>query len=247
MTEIAEPMSIDNRLLAALPREEYDRLLPSMKPVHLPKGKIVYDTGEHMHYAYFINDGMVSLLSTTESGASLEIAMVGNEGLIGIPLILKRNKTPYQVMIQIVVQRAMRIRAQVLIDEFNQGGKLQDLLLIYTHLLLSQTSQSAVCHRFHNIEKRLARWLLVARDRVRSDTFVLTQELISHMLGSPRTHVTKTAGVLQKEGLIHYSRGKITIMDRQGLEASACECYRILKDEFEHFLDVEDSTRFPRH
>lgn len=218
-----------NRILAALPREEYERLLPRMELVRLAKSRIVYNAGDVMRYAYFLLDGMVSVLSSTESGATIEVGMVGNEGMVGVPVILRVPTTPYRLMVQIRGE-AMRIGGGDLQREFNRGGRLQDLLLRYTHTLLTQISQSAVCNRFHTTEQRLCRWLLVGRDRVESDTLYFTQEILSHMLGAPRTRVTMAAGNIKKERLIDYSRGKITILDRRGLEFASCECYRVVTE-----------------
>ena len=242
MSELTKHPPVQNRLLASLPREEYERLRPNLETVHLPHGKILYHAGDIVRYAYFINDGQVSMLSITEEGETIEVAMVGNEGAIGIPVILRSNKTPYEVMVQIPVKSAMRVKAEVLRNEFDRGGKFQDLMLRYTHVLLTQISQSAVCNRFHTSEQRLARWLLIANDLVKADVFMLTHEFIAHMLGTPRTGVTMAAGALQKAGLITYSRGKITVLDRGGLEDASCECYKIIREEFDHFLDAEDSN-----
>ena len=224
-----------NRILATLPREEYERLRPRLEPVRLTQSKILYEAGDVIRYAYFPKGGMVSLLSVTEDGRSIEVGMIGDEGMAGIPIVLRVNRTPYQVMVQIPAN-AMRIRGDALREEFKRGGKLQDLLLRYAHTLLTQVTQSAACNRFHTVEERLCRWLLVSRDRVQTDTLPLTQEFLSHMLGVPRTSVTMIAGTLQKGGLIRYSRGKITILDRQGMEAASCECYRLVREEINHFL-----------
>ena len=233
---------IRNRLLAALPADEYEHLVPSLEPVHLPKGKVIYHAGEIVRYGYFMNDGHVSLLSTTEEGTTLEVAMVGNEGAIGIPIVLRTNKTPYQVMVQIPVRSGFRIKAEVFRNEFDRGGKFQDLMLRYTEVLFTQITQSAVCNHFHSSVQRLARWLLFANGLVEADTFCLTHEIISHMLGSPRSGVPAAAGALQKAGLLHYSRGKITILDRQGLEAVSCDCYNIIRESFDHFLDAQKGS-----
>ena len=227
--------SVENKLLSLLPREEYQRLLPYMKRVSLTKGKVLYEAGDTVRQCYFPMSGMCSLLSTTEGGETVEVSMVGNEGLVGIPAILEVSTTPYRMMSQIAAE-AMQIRAEDLRREFNHGGRLHSLLLRYTHALLCQISQSAVCNRFHTVEKRLCRWLLVTRDRVHSDNIPLTQEFLSHMLGSPRTHVTATAATLQRENLIRYKRGRITITDPPRLEATSCECYRVVKAETEAFL-----------
>lgn len=227
--------SMNNRLLSALPREEYERVLPSLEQVELQPGKILYEATDTVRYSYFLLSGMVSLLALTENGSIIEVAMIGNEGLAGIPAVLGIYKTPYRMMVQIR-GRAMKIRGDSLRAEFGRGGRLHDVLLRYTYTLLTQISQSAVCNHFHTAEQRLSRWLLVARDRTHSDEFHLTQEVISHMLGIPRTHVTMRAGALQQRRLIRYSRGKITITDLRGLEAASCECFRTVKEEISGFL-----------
>jgi CRP-like cAMP-binding protein len=203
--------------------------------VHFPKGKILYHAGATIEHAYFLTSGMISLVATTENGSAVAVAMAGNEGLIGIPVILKLNTTPYQLTVQIQAH-ALRIRGAKLKEEFNRGGQIQDLLLRYTHRLLTQITQSAVCNRFHSVEERLCRWLLLSRDRAKSDTLYLTQEFLSQMLGTPRTNVTMVASGIQRMGLISYSRGKITILNRQGLESAACECYRVFTTEINQLV-----------
>jgi CRP-like cAMP-binding protein len=226
----------ENLILSALPRDEYDRLIKKMSRVHLPQGTGLNYMGDILRHAYFINSGMVSLLSVAQNGSTIEVGMVGNEGMVGIPIILGMNETPYMMNVQIAVESAWKIGAEALREEFNRGGKFQELLLKYTHVVLTQLSQSALCNRFHTSEERLGRWLLVARDRVQSNTINLTQEIISHMLGIPRTGVTMTAGNLQKIGVISSRRGKITILDPKGLEDVACECYQVAKENLEHYL-----------
>jgi CRP-like cAMP-binding protein len=206
-----------------------------LEPVEFITGRVLYEIADTVRYIYFPASGMLSLLSITKAGSIIEVAMVGNEGMVGIPAILRTNIIPYRVMVQIP-GRGMRLRADVLSGEFNKGGRLQDMLLRYTHTVLSQISQSAVCNYFHTVEQRLCRWLLVTRDRVHSNKFCLTQEVISHMLGVPRTNVTMRAGALQQKGLIRYSRGKISIIDPRGLEEAACECYEVVKEELSGFL-----------
>ena len=225
----------ENKILAALPRAEYQSLVPHLERVHLPQGKVLYEVGDFVTRAYFVTRGMVSLLSITEDGGTTEVAMVGREGVVGVPIILRVGITPYRSMVQIAGD-ALRVRAEVLKAEFARSARLQDLLLRYTHALLTQVSQSAVCNRFHTTDARLARWLLVTRDRACSDSFPLTQELISHMLGTPRTVVTVAANKLQDAGLIRYKRGQITILDPQGLETAACECYGVVIKEVNHFF-----------
>lgn len=223
-----------NRLLATLPRDEYARLLPHLSWVRLAQGETLYEAGDSVRHAYFPVGGMVSLLSTTEDGQTVEVAMVGNEGMVGVPILLRVDQSPYKVMVQLPTT-ALRIKAEPLRREWDQGGQLQFLLLRYTHTLLTHISQSAACNRFHSVEQRLCRWLLIGRDRVKSDTLHLTQEIISHMLGSPRTSITTIAGTLQTAGLIRYRRGKITITNLSGLEAASCECYRIIRDGISAF------------
>ena len=236
MPTSAQPHFITkNRLLAALPRHEYERLAPHLEPTHLPRGKTIALTGDTLRYAYFPNNGMISLLSTSGGGEAIEVAMVGSEGFVGVPIILKVGVTPFWSVVQIQAD-AMRISASALEREFDRGEQLRDLLLRYTHSLLAHVTQSAVCNRFHTVQERLCRWLLLSRDRVTSDTINLTQEFISQMLGTARTGVTMAAVPLQDAGLIRYRRGKITILDREGLESVACECYSIVRKEVSHTL-----------
>lgn len=225
----------ENRILAALPRMEHARLYPLLEMIRLPQGRIIYAAGDAIKYAYFLKSGMASLLSITENGAVVEVGMVGNEGLIGLPAILRINSTPYQIVVQLPATAA-RIRADILRVEFDRGGQLQDMLLRYMHTVLAQISQSAACNRYHSMKARLCRWLLVSRDRVQTDTLDLTQEFLSQMIGAPRTRVTTVASALQKGGLINYSRGKIQILDRRGLESSSCECYRIVREDINDFI-----------
>ena len=224
-----------NRLLEALPREEYERLSPHIEVVKLATGKIIYNVGEIVRHAYFPKSGMLSLLSITEKGRSIEVGMIGNEGMAGIPIILRSSVAPYQVMVQLPAL-AVRIHGTVLREAFGRGGRLQDLLLRYTNTLLIQVAQSAACNRFHTVEQRLCRWLLICRDRVETDTIPLTQEFLSQMLGVPRSSVTAVAGALQEKRFIRYSRGKITILERSRLEAASCECYRFVREEFRQLL-----------
>ncbi len=225
----------DNRILAALPRAEYERLIPHLERVHLPRGKVLSEAGDLIRHAHFPVNGVVSLLCATEDGETVEVAMVGNEGMLGVPIILRVGITLHRSMVHIPAD-VLRIRSDVLKMEFNRNGLLQDLLLRFTNTLIAQVSQSAVCNRFHTVEARLGRWLLVIYDRVENETFYLTQEFISHMLGTPRTVVTVAANKLQDAGFIRYKRGKIRILDRQGLESAACECYGIVTNEISRFM-----------
>jgi CRP-like cAMP-binding protein len=224
-----------NRILAALPFEDLTNFRRHLDSVHFKQGEVVYLTGDKIQYVYFPVDGLFSLVSNTEDGSTAEIAMVGKEGMVGHPVILKDGKTHYEVSVQIATD-ALRIRAEILEEEFRKGGALQELVLRYLNLLIGQVSQLSICNRFHILGKALSRWLLIAQDLVNSDSLNLTQESISHALGVPRTGVTMAAVNLQRAGLIRYSRGKIVILDRTRLEANSCECYRIIHNETEQFL-----------
>lgn len=225
-----------NRILAALPHEEFTRLQPHLKSVHLDQGEVVYLTGDDIQYLYFPNSGLLSLLSTTETGATIEVAMVGNEGVVGLPAILRNPMISYEVTVQLTTE-AFKISAGVLQEEFDKGETLYEFVLRYLNVLIAQISQSSICNRFHTLDEKLSRWLLMVQDRVNSDNLNLTQETISRTLGVPRTAVTVAAGALQRAGIIRYSRGKILIVDRARLEANSCECYRIIRDELGHFLN----------
>jgi CRP-like cAMP-binding protein len=219
-----------NAILAAIPKDEYDRLITHLEVVELTRGRIVYNVGDTVRHAYFVLTGMLSLLSVTADGNTVEVAVVGNEGVAGVSTDFGARTSPHQVVVQ-SAGGAVRLRADHLKEAFRRGGRFQELLLRYTHSLLTQVSQSAACNHFHNVEQRLCRQLLVSCDRVQSATLYMTQESISQMLGAPRSGVTAAASALKGRGLISYSRGKITILDRRALEAAACECYRMLADE----------------
>ena len=224
-----------NKLLSALPTQEYERLLPYMETVSLNFQQIIYAPNQSINYVYFPNSGIISLVNITEDGRTIEAAMVGNEGMAGIPVFLGADRMPGQAISQ-VVGNALRMKADVFKYEVTPDTSLYNLLLRYTQALLNQISQSVACNCLHSVERRCCRWLLMCHDRVRSDQFTLTQELLSQMLGVRRASVSEVAVTLQKEGLIRYNRGKITIRDRLGLEATACECYRVVKEEFERLL-----------
>jgi CRP-like cAMP-binding protein len=232
--------AIGNRILAALPHEALVRLMPNLTTVRLERGEVVYITGDRIRYAYFPVSGLLSLLSSTETGSTVEVAMLGNEGVVGLPVILKQDLIPYEVTVQIATE-AFKIKAEDLQQEFDRGEALQGIMLRYLNMLIAEISQSALCHRFHTLEQALSRWLLLAQDRLNTDRLNLTQEIIAHALGVPRTGVTKAAGSLQRDGLIRYGRGKITILQRENLEANACECFRAMHDELNRF--VENSFR----
>ena len=225
----------ENRLLAVLPEEEYLRIAPHLEPVTLPLGKVVYESGGLLDWVYFPTDAIVSLLYVMEDGASAEIAVVGNEGLVGIALFMGGLTMPNRAVVQSAGQ-AYRLKGNVLNQEFNRSGEFQHLLLRYTLALLTQMGQTAVCNRHHTVDQQLCRWLLLSLDRLPSNELSMTQELIANMLGVRREGVTEAAGKLQKAGLIHYSRGRITVLDRPGLEARVCECYKVVKDEFSRLL-----------
>ena len=224
-----------NRLLASLPPPDYARLRAELEPVRLAKGFVLYDMGDSVRYAYFLTGGMASLLAAAGAHEVVQVAMVGNEGVVGIPAFLRVNVMPYRVTVQLPTT-ALRIRASVLSAEVGTCGALTDALLRYLHMLVTQITQSAVCNRYHTIEERLCRWLLLSRDRARADVLPLTQETLAHMLGVQRTGVTAAAGSLQRAGLISYRRGKIHVLDARGLRAAACECYRVVSEEIAQFV-----------
>jgi CRP-like cAMP-binding protein len=226
---------IRNRLLAALPASEYQRLIPHLQLVKLPHHEILYRPNESITHVYFPHQAVISLITTMENGSTIEVGLVGSEGMVGIPVILGGNITIYETQVQ-VPHDAMRMDANVLKTEFLQGGELQKLLLRYCQALLTQISQSVACNRFHTIEARLARWMLLVQDSTELDELPLTQEFIAEMLGTRRSGVTVAAGTLQQAGMLRYSRGKITIVNREALEATACECYRVISNEFSRLL-----------
>ena len=224
-----------NSLLAALPREEYELILPHLGHVSFKLGEVVYESGGQMDYIYFPTTSIISLLYVMESGSSAEMGMAGNEGLVGVALFMGGNTMPNRAVVQ-RAGSAVRMKSRVLRDEFARGGGFQRLLLRYTQALLTQMSQTAVCNRLHEIEQQLCRWLLLSHDRLDSDELIMTQELIANMLGVRREGVTAAAGRLQEQGLISYVRGRIRILDRRGLEAAVCECYKVVKDEYDRLL-----------
>ena len=230
-----------NTVLASLPDADNARLLPQLEQVSLELGKSIYESGSHQGYVYFPTTAIVSLLYVMEDGSSAEIAIVGNEGVVGIALFMGGESTPSRAVVQ-SAGHGYRIRANALISEFRQGGELQHVLLRYTQALITQMSQTAVCNRHHSVEQQLCRWLLLSLDRLSSNELTMTQELIANMLGVRREGVTEAAGHLQAAGLIHYSRGKITVIDRPKLEARVCECYAVVKREYERLLPRISAT-----
>jgi CRP-like cAMP-binding protein len=224
-----------NRLLAALPDASLRMLLPHLEAVPLPLGMVVYESGGAQGYVYFPTSSIVSLLYVLADGASAEIAVTGNEGLVGISLFMGGETTPSRAVVQ-SAGHGYRLRGDVLRKEFESGGVLQHLLLRYTQALITQMTQTAVCNRHHSVDQQLCRWLLLSLDRLPTNELVMTQELIANMLGVRREGVTEAAGKLQDEGLIRYSRGHITVLDRKKLEARVCECYGVVKKEYDRLL-----------
>jgi len=236
MSVAAKPQAPNqNRLLAALPKSEYERLLPSLQPVSFSLGEVVYEFGGHLDYVYFPTTSIVSLLYTMENGSSAEMGLTGNDGVVGIALFMGGGTMPNRAVVQSGGE-AIRMRATTLQEEFALGGRFQYLLLRYTQALITQISQTAVCNRLHAVEQQLCRWLLLSHDRVKADELIMTQELIADMLGVRREGVTVAAGRLQDLGAISYVRGHIKILDRPKLEETVCECYRVVRDEFDRLL-----------
>ena len=224
-----------NHLLDALLKAEYNRICVGLELVHMPIGQVLYEPGGLLKYVYFPTTSIVSLLYVMENGASAEIAVVGNEGILGVSIFMGGDTTPSRAVVQ-SDGYGYRLKAQLMKDEFNRAGPVLRLLLRYTQALITQMSQTAVCNRHHSVEQQLCRWLLLSLDRLQSNELVMTQELISNMLGVRREGVTEAAGKLQKSGLIHYSRGRIEVLDRPGLEKHVCECYHVVKVEFDRLL-----------
>lgn len=224
-----------NHLLAALPAAEYERLLPHLELVPMPLGEALYESGGRLRHVYFPTTSIISLLYVMEDGASAEIAVVGNEGILGVSLFMGGETTPSRAVVQ-SAGFGYRLKAQVLKEEFNRAGPVLRLLLRYTQALITQMAQTAVCNRHHSVQQQLCRWLLLSLDRLATDELTMTQELIANMLGVRREGVTEAAGELQRAGVIRYARGRITVLDRTRLEQSACECYDVVKKEFDRLL-----------
>jgi CRP-like cAMP-binding protein len=224
-----------NRLLAALPDDDYRELVPFLEPVRLPLGSALYESGGLQGYVYFPTSAIVSLIYVLEDGSSAEIAVTGSEGLVGIALFMGGETTPSRAVVQSAGD-GYRLKAAVLKRKFEAGGALQLLLLRFTQALITQMTQTAVCNRHHSVDQQLCRWLLLSLDRLPASELVMTQELIANMLGVRREGVTEAAGKLQAAGLIEYRRGHITVRDRAGLEARVCECYSVVKKEYDRLL-----------
>ncbi|MBU4180306.1 MAG: Crp/Fnr family transcriptional regulator [Gammaproteobacteria bacterium] len=224
-----------NQLLASMPASEWQRISPLLEAVDLPLGLVLYESGSKMAHVYFPIDAIVSLLYVMENGASAEIAVVGNEGLVGIALFMGGETTPSRAVVQ-SAGHGYRLRAADIKEEFNRAGPVLHLLLRYTQALITQMAQTAVCNRHHSLDQQLCRWLLLSLDRLSGNELVMTQELIANMLGVRREGVTEAALKLQKMGLIRYARGHITVIDRDALEERVCECYRVVKTEYDRLL-----------
>jgi CRP-like cAMP-binding protein len=231
-----------NHLLAALSTEAQDHLFPHLEPISLPLGKVLYESGDALRHVYFPTDSIVSLLYVMENGASAEISVVGNDGIIGVALFMGGESTPSRAIVQ-SAGSAYRLPGQRLKDEFNRHGELLQLLLRYTQSLITQMAQTAVCNRHHSIDQQLCRWLLLSLDRLPGNHLAMTQELIANMLGVRREGVTNAAGKLERAGVIEYTRGHITVLDRPKLEHLCCECYAVVKKETDRLLPYPP----PRH
>ena len=230
-----------NHLLAAIPAAQWARLSPHLEAVDLTLGQVLYESGATMSHIYLPTTAIISLLYVMENGASAEIAVVGNEGLVGVSLFMGGESTPSRAVVQ-SAGKGFKIEAQIVKDEFNKAGSVMHLLLRYTQALITQMAQTAVCNRHHSLDQQLCRWLLLSLDRLQGSDLVMTQELISNMLGVRREGVTEAAAQLQTAGIIRYARGKITVLDRSGLERRTCECYAVVKKEYDRLLPDKLST-----
>jgi len=233
----------ENLLLAALPADVLDRLATNLEPLALPLGKVIYESGIELKHVYFPTSGcIISMLYVMADGSSAEIAVVGNEGVVGIALFMGGDTTPSRALVQ-SAGHGFRLDARSLKAEFGRHTGLQTLLLRFTQALITQMSQTAVCNRHHSLEQQLCRWLLLSQDRLPTNQLTMTQELIANMLGVRREGVTQAAGRLQTVGLIRYNRGRITIVDRSGLEALVCECYAVVRKEYLRLLPTHPASR----
>jgi CRP-like cAMP-binding protein len=235
------PPPLENHLLAALPPADWQRWQTEVEPVVLPLGQVLYESGVKMSHVTFPTTAIVSLLYVMEDGGSAEIAVVGNEGIVGISLFMGGESTPSRAVVQ-SAGYGYRMRARHMLDEFNRGGPAMHVLLRYTQALITQMAQTAVCNRHHSLDQQLCRWLLLSLDRLQGNELVMTQELIANMLGVRREGVTAGAVKLQKAGLIRYARGHITVLDRAGLEKRSCECYSVVKKEYDRLLPDKVAT-----
>jgi CRP-like cAMP-binding protein len=230
---ITQCVTVRNQILVGLPHEKYRQLFSNLKLVRLNENKVLCEAENHFRHAYFINSGMASLISIVEDGDSIEVGNVGNEGMVGISIAQREAKAPYRVIVQ-APGEALTVSADILRREFDREGELRDRMLRYMHAFSTYMSQLGVCNYFHTLDKRICRLLLTTSDRVQSDSFHLTHEFLSHVLGTSRTGVTMAAMKLQRAGLIDYHRGQLTILDRPGIEAIVCDCYQVAKEVFDH-------------
>jgi len=224
-----------NLILASLPATDYQRILPELEPIDMPLGWTISEAGDHVKYLHFPTSGIISLIYNLENGASSEIAIVGNEGMIGISIYMGGESMPSSTEVQSAGQ-AYRLSRKIMKREFALGGKLQVISLLYTQALIAQTSQTAVCNQHHSLDQQLCRWLLMSVDRLPEDKLIITQGLIAKLLGVSRESVNGVASSLQKDGLISYSRGQITVVNRTKLEKRVCECYQVVTEEYERLL-----------
>lgn len=232
---VTEEVARKNHLLAGITNEEMARLLPHLQPVSLSLGKVIYESGEKLDYIYFPTTAIISLLYIMESGATAEIGVVGNDGLIGIAIFMGGDTTPNRAVVQ-SAGKALKMKSQEMKHEFTRGGPFHNQCLRYTQALITQISQTAVCNRLHSVDQQLCRWLLLSHDRLPSDRLIMTHDLIANMLGVRREGITHAAKRLQRAGYISYVRGDMTILDRTGLEADVCECYQVVRTEYERLL-----------
>jgi CRP-like cAMP-binding protein len=228
--------ALENHLLAHVALDELERLLPDLELVSLKLGDVIYESGETLDYVYLPTTAIISLLYIMENGSTAEIGVVGNDGLVGIAIFMGGDTTPNRAVVQ-SAGKTLKIKAGKLKQEFTRGGRFHNVCLRYTQALITQISQTAVCNRLHSVDQQLCRWLLLSHDRLPTDRLIMTQDLIANMLGVRREGITHAARRLQSEGYISYARGDMTILDRKGLEKCVCECYQVVKTEYERLLD----------
>jgi len=228
----------ENRILAALPQKDFDRLLPDLEFVEMPLGWTMSESGDHVNYLHFPTSGIVSLIYLLEDGSSSEVALVGNEGMVGISIFMGGESMPSSTEVQ-SAGSAYRLSRKVMKNEFSQGGQLQHLALLYTQALISQTSQTAVCNQHHSLDQRLCRWLLMTADRLQDTKIIVTQEMVSNLLGVRRESITEGMAVLQKDGVVERGRGWLNIVNRKIIEERVCECYSVVQEEYRRLLPAK--------